>query len=103
MKRLLEENQWPILAARVYTTEMDIEVRLFALYKERAGCSEVVLNLEEGANVEDLTGEVRLLFPNLAPPDVGIVVAVNADYADPDMELHQGDEVCLIPPVSGGR
>ena len=87
----------------MYTTVMDIEVRLFALYKDRAGCSEVLLNLEEGANVQDLTREVRLLFPNLAPPDVGIVVAVNADYADTNMELHQGDEVCLIPPVSGGR
>ena len=81
---------------------MDIEVRLFALYKERAGCSEVLLNLEEGANVQDLTREVRSLFPNLAPPDVGIVVAVNADYADLDTPLHEGDEVCLIPPVSGG-
>ena len=86
----------------VYYLLMDIEVRLFALYKERAGCSEVLVTLEHEANVGDLTREIRSLFPNLAPPDVGIVVAVNADYADLDPPLHEGDEVCLIPPVSGG-
>ena len=50
----------------------------------------------------DLTGKVRQLFPRLAPPDVRIVVAVNADYAEPETVLHNGDDVCLIPPVSGG-
>jgi molybdopterin converting factor small subunit len=52
--------------------------------------------------VGDLTDEVRRLFPMLAPPDVQIVVAVNADYAEPETVLRQGDDVCLIPPVSGG-
>ena len=45
---------------------------------------------------------VRRHFPNLAPPEVQIVVAVNAEYAEPDTVLHSGDDVCLIPPVSGG-
>jgi molybdopterin converting factor small subunit len=39
----------------------------------------------------------------LAPPEVRIVVAVNAEYADDDLVVHPNDEVCLIPPVSGGR
>jgi molybdopterin converting factor small subunit len=38
----------------------------------------------------------------LAPPQVKIVAAVNADYAEADVVLHPGDDVCLIPPVSGG-
>ena len=50
----------------------------------------------------DMTLEIRKLFPRLAPPEVKIVVAVNADYAEPEDFLHQGDDVCLIPPVSGG-
>ena len=50
----------------------------------------------------DLTDEVRRLVPNLAPPEVKIVVAVNADYADADVVLQPGDDICLIPPVSGG-
>jgi MoaE-MoaD fusion protein len=82
---------------------MRLDVRFFALYRERAGRSQLSLELPEGATVDDLTREVRQQFPRLAPPDVRIVVAVNADYAQPDTVLHEGDEICLIPPVSGGN
>lgn len=82
---------------------MEIEVKFFALYRERAGCNETVLTLPEGATVADLTDEVRQKYPRLAPPDVNIVVAVNADYAEPETVLKPGDEICLIPPVSGGQ
>ncbi len=81
---------------------MELVVRFFALYRERAGANTHRLELPEGATVADLTGEVRRLFPRLAPPDVQIVVAVNADYAEPETVLRNGDDVCLIPPVSGG-
>jgi molybdopterin converting factor subunit 1 len=81
---------------------MELTVRFFALYRERAGRSSFPLNLPEGATVADLTEEVRRHFPKLAPPQVQIVVAVNADYAGPETALHEGDDVCLIPPVSGG-
>ena len=81
---------------------MNITVRFFALYRERAGRSVITLEMPEGATVADLTAEVRRQFPMLAPPQVKIVVAVNADYAEADLVLQPGDDVCLIPPVSGG-
>ena len=81
---------------------MEITVRFFALYRERAGCNTFLMQLSQGATVADLTAEVRRQFPALAPPQVKIVVAVNADYAEPEAVLHPGDDVCLIPPVSGG-
>ena len=81
---------------------MEITVRLFALYRERAGRNAFPVQLAQGATVADLTAEVLRQFPGLAPPQVQIVVAVNADYADPEVVLHPGDDVCLIPPVSGG-
>ena len=81
---------------------MEFAVRLFALYRERAGCSTVSLQVPDGATVADLTEEVRRRFPQLAPPQVQIGVAVNAEYADEDLVLQPGDDVCLIPPVSGG-
>jgi len=81
---------------------MELTVRLFALYRERAGVREFPLELPAGATVADLTDAVRLRYPRLAPPDVKIVAAVNADYADPEDVLHPGDDLCLIPPVSGG-
>ena len=81
---------------------MQLDVSFFAIYRERAGRNQFSLELPQGANVEDMVSEVRRHFPNLAPPEVQIVVAVNAEYADPDTILRTGDEVCLIPPVSGG-
>jgi len=81
---------------------MDIVVRFFALYRERAGCNNATVQLPKGATVADLTDEVRRRFPRLAPPQVKIVVAVNADYAEDDTVLQPNDDVCLIPPVSGG-
>ena len=81
---------------------MELTVRLFALYRERAGVREFSLELPGGATVADLTDAVRVRYPRLAPPDVKIVVAVNADYAELEDVLKPGDDVCLIPPVSGG-
>ena len=81
---------------------MELNVRLFALYRERAGGNTVSVTLPDGATVAYLTDEIRRQIPNLAPPEVKIVVAVNTDYADSDIILQPGDDVCLIPPVSGG-
>ncbi|MCH7737833.1 MAG: MoaD/ThiS family protein [Chloroflexi bacterium] len=81
---------------------MELNVRLFALYRERAGRNTISVALGDGATVADLTDEVRRQLPELAPPEVKIVVAVNTDYADYDVVLQPGDDVCLIPPVSGG-
>ena len=82
---------------------MQFDVRLFALYRERAGASLITVDVPDGATVGTLTDAVRVVHPRLAPPEVRIVVAVNAEYADDDLVLNPGDEVCLIPPVSGGR
>lgn len=82
--------------------DMEVKVRFFALYRERAGKNLLSLDLPENSTVADLTAEVRSRYPNLAPPEVSIVVAVNADYAQPETILRPGDDVCLIPPVSGG-
>ena len=82
---------------------MQFDVQLFALYRERAGSSVVTVDVPDDATVGTLTDVVRGMYPRLAPPEVRIVVAVNAEYADDDQALNPGDEVCLIPPVSGGR
>lgn len=79
-----------------------VRVLLFAAYRERAGRAEVSLELERGATVAALVERLRRLFPRLAPPEQEVVVAVNQEYADPSQELREGDEVALIPPVSGG-
>ena len=76
---------------------MKVRVRLFAALRERVGAAEVVLDLPDGALVGDA-------LDRLAGVTVGVpaVLAVNREYADRAVALHEGDEVALIPPVSGG-
>ena len=93
----------PAPARTIIIPVMRYDVRLFALYRERAGAAIVSVELPPGAVVGDLTAAVRADYPRLAPPEVRIVVAVNAEYADASQPLQPGDEICLIPPVSGGR
>lgn len=81
---------------------MELSVRFFALYRERAGCRETPISVASDATVADLLVAVRERFPHLAPPEVQIVVAVNEEYAEPHLALKPNDEICLIPPVSGG-
>jgi molybdopterin synthase catalytic subunit len=76
---------------------MQVRVRLFAALRERAGASELELELPEGAVVADALRRISDLTAG-----VPVVMAVNQEYADDRVELHGGDEVALIPPVSGG-
>jgi molybdopterin synthase catalytic subunit len=77
---------------------MVVTIRLFALLRERAGASEIELDLPEGARVRDAIDELDDLARGLP-----LVMAINRDYADADSELRAGDELALIPPVSGGE
>jgi molybdopterin synthase catalytic subunit len=74
-----------------------VTVRLFAGLRERVGAPQRELDLPDAARVADV-------WPALAlgdePP--GLLYAVNKEYAAPDRELADGDEVAVIPPVSGG-
>ena len=76
---------------------MQIRVRLFAGLRERAGTGQLELELPEGAVVGDALERMSALTEG-----VPVVMAVNHEYADSDAPLHGGDEVALIPPVSGG-
>ncbi|HUE25525.1 MAG TPA: molybdenum cofactor biosynthesis protein MoaE [Solirubrobacteraceae bacterium] len=76
---------------------MEVRVRLFAALRDRAGASEIELQLPDGARV----GDALALLGDLTD-GVPVVMAVNREYADDAVSLHAGDEVALIPPVSGG-
>jgi len=78
-----------------------IRLRLFAMYAEAFGTSEMPLELPTGATVADALAAVRgeAAAAKLPPSPL---VAVNLKYAKPDVVLSDGDEVALIPPVAGG-
>jgi len=79
-----------------------VRVRLFAVQRELAGTREVALELADGADVEAAWAAVITRFPALAPGRPSMRFARNGDYADPGEVLADGDEVAMIPPVSGG-
>ena len=72
-------------------------VKLFAGLRERAGTGERMLELDEGATVADVWSRLEL-----GEEPEGLLYAVRREYAEPETELADGDEVALIPPVSGG-
>jgi molybdopterin converting factor subunit 1 len=76
---------------------MQVRVLLFAGLRERAGTSEVELELPDGAVVRDAIEQLRSVAQG-----VSVVMAINQEYAAADAPLHAGDELALIPPVSGG-
>jgi MoaE-MoaD fusion protein len=76
---------------------VEVTVRLFAALRERAGAPEVTLELPEGARVRDALDSLSDLARG-----VPLVMAVNREYASAETELDPGDELALIPPVSGG-
>ena len=81
---------------------MRVSLRLFASYRERVGASELAVDLPAGSTVGDLADEVLRQHPGLTPNAATLVVAVNQEYQDQRHPLNDGDEVALIPPVSGG-
>jgi MoaE-MoaD fusion protein len=76
---------------------MVVHVRLFAALRERAGRDAIDLELPEGALVSDALAAVDDLAR-----DLPLVLAVNREYASRGDALSPGDELALIPPVSGG-
>src|SRR3954471_10547567 len=77
---------------------VEVTVKLFAVLRERAGASEVTLDLPEGSRVRDA-------IESLADVAAGVpvVMAVNRGYANEDVVLWEADELALVPPVSGGE
>lgn len=80
---------------------MLVTVVFLASYRELTGTTSARVALAAGATVAELVAQVCAQFPDL-PNAERIVVAVNNEYREPDFILDDGDEVALIPPVSGG-
>jgi MoaE-MoaD fusion protein len=80
---------------------MRVSVRLFAGLRERAGADRLEVELPDGARVADvLAAMASTPVGALGPREC--VVAVNREYATADEPVRAGDEVALVPPVSGG-
>jgi MoaE-MoaD fusion protein len=78
-----------------------VSVRLFAGLRERAGADRVEVQLPDDAVVRDVLAAMGGTAVGVLAPKQ-CVVAVNREYAGPDEPVREGDEVALVPPVSGG-
>lgn len=76
-----------------------IIIKAFGQVKEEVGMGEFRIE-EEMQNVKSLRDHLSVKYPTISWSSVAI--AVNKQYAEDHEPLHQGDEVALIPPVSGG-
>jgi molybdopterin converting factor subunit 1 len=83
---------------------MQVTVRLFAMLREGAGRDSLDLELSEGATVQDAldaVGRAEGIEELIAR--MPVVAAVNREYVPEEQILSDGDELALIPPVSGGE
>lgn len=81
---------------------MELEIRLFATLKDRAGRDRIRVSLDEPATVQTLLDGLTAVYPTLAPILPTALVAVNKNFASKTTPITPGDEVAIFPAVSGG-
>ena len=82
---------------------MELNIRLFATLRDRAGQSNIRVTVSSPATVQTLLDAIELTYPKLAPSLPTVLVAINKNFAFPETLIKKGDEVALFPPVSGGN
>ncbi len=81
---------------------MNIRVRLFSIAKDLARIDELQLDMKDGAHVNEIYEYLAAYNESFMNHKTSIRFAVNEEYVDDDHKLEDGDEVAVIPPVSGG-
>lgn len=82
---------------------LHVRVRLFAMQRELAGTRQVELELPGGSTIDAAWEALVARYPGLAPGRPAVRFARNAEYVPATTLLADGDEVSMIPPVSGGE
>ncbi|MFP6679796.1 MAG: MoaD/ThiS family protein [Dehalococcoidia bacterium] len=81
---------------------MKIAIKLFAGLRDRAGTGDMSVELEDGATVMDALDLAQQSAPKRWIIPTSLMTAVNNEYVPLNKSLKDGDELALIPPVSGG-
>lgn len=82
--------------------QITVTVKLFAAYQEAYGVPELVLELPSGTAVEEVRDRLIAEHPKLAQWRDITRFGINLQFVEPNTALQEGDEIVLIPPVSGG-
>ena len=81
---------------------MKVHVLFFGVLKEVAGCSSETVELPEDSSARSVLAKLVETYPRIRESLGSIAIAVNQQYCGPDTKLRDGDEIALLPPVSGG-
>jgi len=81
---------------------MQVQVLFFGMLKELAGRSSETLSLPEGARLADVMRHYEEQIPRWKELSPAIAMSINREYAGSESGLKSGDEIGLLPPVSGG-
>jgi molybdopterin converting factor small subunit len=81
---------------------LTVKILAFGRIRETLGFGERTLVVRAAATPRDLFAELKAGSPALEPLDSSTRFARNGTLVDPGIELHDGDEVALLPPVGGG-
>jgi molybdopterin synthase sulfur carrier subunit len=82
--------------------DIQITVKLFAIFQEVFATDQIQINLKSGTSVSQIFDRIVSQHPHLEQWRSLTRYAVNLNFAEPQTILKNGDEVALIPPVSGG-
>jgi MoaE-MoaD fusion protein len=81
---------------------MNVNVKLFAVARQRIGANTIEVELAAPATVHQLRGALVEQYPSLGDVVPHVRVAVNSEYAPDSTTISPQSEIALIPPVSGG-
>ena len=84
------------------TASITVRVLFFGGARDAAGHDEIDVSLNSPANTESARSQILSQYPELQRFGNSLLLAVNQEYAQPETAIHDGDELALFPPVSGG-
>lgn len=79
-----------------------VKVLFFGAAADRAGVRETEVTPPESPSLESLWSSLAGLYPELSPMRGTLAFAINGEYATAEAPVSPGDEVAVLPPVSGG-
>jgi molybdopterin converting factor subunit 1 len=80
---------------------MNIQIRAFGIIREIVGNTTVSVVLPDESTIADLRKHIEALYPPIKALS-SFAIAINGDYNTAEKVINSGDEIALIPPVSGG-
>ena len=85
----------------IQSTDLQLKILAFGITKDIVGGSSFEVTLAEGSTVSDLKNYLKEQFPAMGDL-AALLIAVNSEYGEETQVLKKGDDIALIPPVSGG-